>query len=58
MFKDPIVDEVRKIREEQAQKYNFDLEEIFAQATKRQKESRQPTVSFAKDRKVDDSKTA
>ena len=46
MFKDPIVDEVRKIRDEQAEKYNYDLERIFNQAIKRQKKSKHLTVSF------------
>jgi hypothetical protein len=56
MHKDPIVDEVRKVRHEQAQKYNFDLEEIFAQAIRRQKESSYPTASFIKAKKSDQRK--
>jgi hypothetical protein len=52
MYKDPIVDEVRKIREEQAEKYNFDLQKIFDQAIKRQKASKHPTVSFMSDQKA------
>ncbi|MBN2089229.1 hypothetical protein JW964_06435 [candidate division KSB1 bacterium] len=46
MLKDPIVDEVRKIREEQAEKYNYDLGKIIDQAIKRQKKSKHLTVSF------------
>lgn len=52
MYKDPIVDEVRKIREEQAEKFNFDILKIFDQAVKRQKASKHPTVSFMSDKKV------
>ncbi len=58
MFKDPIVEEVRKIREELAEKANFDLEEIFAQALKRQKESKTSTVSYSKAKKEDPPKIA
>jgi hypothetical protein len=52
MNKDPIVDEVRKIREEQAKKYNFDLQKIFDEAVKRQASSKHPTVTFVADNKV------
>jgi len=34
MFKDPIVEEVRKIREDQASKYDFDLDKICDEAKK------------------------
>ncbi len=46
MYKDPIVEEVRKIRENQASKYDFDLDKIFDEAKKRQKSSKHNTVSF------------
>jgi hypothetical protein len=36
MFEDPIVEEVRKIREERARKLNFDIRAIVADARKRQ----------------------
>ena len=49
MYKDPIVDEVRKIREEQAKELNFDLQKIFDEAVKRQKASNHPSVSFDTD---------
>jgi len=52
MYKDPIVDEVRKIREEQAKEYDFDLQKIFDQPIKRQKASGHPTVSFAAGDKI------
>jgi hypothetical protein len=58
MFKDPIVEEVRKIREEQAEKCNYDLDKIFDQAIKRQKKSKQITVSFAIRERIFHSKIA
>jgi hypothetical protein len=36
MYDDPIVDEVRKIREGLAEKHNFDLVDIFKDLRKRQ----------------------
>ncbi|MGB5157386.1 hypothetical protein [Desulfobacterium sp. N47] len=36
MYDDPIVDEVRKIREKLAEKHNFDLGVIFEDIRKRQ----------------------
>lgn len=52
MSKDYIVDEVRRIREEQAAKYDFDVKRIFAAARKRQKKSGLKVVSFAKKKKA------
>jgi len=46
MAKDPIVDEVRRIREEQAARYSFDLKAILDAAKKRQRRSRRKVVSF------------
>jgi hypothetical protein len=37
MTKDPIVEEVRRVREEQAAKYGFDIKKMFA-ALKRQEQ--------------------
>ncbi len=51
MFKDPIVEQVRKIREDQASKYDFDLDRIMDAAIKRQKSSKHDTISFAKAKK-------
>lgn len=48
MSKDYIVDEVRRIREEQAAKYGFDIKKIFAAARKRQRKSGHKVVSFVK----------
>ena len=44
---DPVVEEVRQIREQQAAELNFDLKAIFACARRRQKQSKRKTVSFA-----------
>lgn len=46
MAKDPIVDEVRRVREEQAAKYAFDVKSILAAAKKRQRRSGHKVVSF------------
>jgi hypothetical protein len=46
MFKDEIVEEVRKAREQQAAKLNFDLKAILADARTRQKVSGHRVVSF------------
>jgi hypothetical protein len=47
MARDYIVDEVRRIREEQAAKYEFNLQTILAAAKKRQSRSTFKVVSFA-----------
>ena len=47
MSKDPIVEEIRKIREERARKLNFDIRAIVADAQKRQTDSGRRIVSFA-----------
>ena len=44
---DPVVEEVRRIREQQAAEVNYDLEAIFERARRRQKQSKHKTVSFA-----------
>lgn len=46
MSKDYIVDEVRRIREEQAAEYAFDIKAILAAAKKRQRKSGFKVVSF------------
>ena len=50
MWKDEVVEEIRKIREQQAAKWNFDLKAILADARERQKHSGHRVVSFAKKR--------
>lgn len=47
MTKDPVVEEVRRIREQLAAKYEFDLDAILAAAKKRQSRSGSKTASFA-----------
>jgi hypothetical protein len=43
---DPIVEEVRRIREQQAAELDYDLKAIFERARQRQKQSKRKTVSF------------
>jgi len=47
MWKDEIVEEVRRIREANAAKFNHDLKAIYEDAVKRQKASGRKTVSFS-----------
>jgi hypothetical protein len=44
---DPVVEEVRRIREQQAAELDYDLKAIFERARRRQKQSKRITVSFA-----------
>jgi len=46
MSKDPIVEEVRRVREGQAAKHGFDVQAILAAAKKRQSGSRRRVVSL------------
>jgi hypothetical protein len=46
MSKDPIVEEVRRIREAQAGKYGFDVHAVLAAAKKRERRSGRRVVSF------------
>lgn len=48
MVRDPIVDEVRAIREELAAKFDFDIRKIVKDAQKRQASSPARIVSFQK----------
>ncbi len=48
MARNPIVGEVRRVREEQAAKHDFDIKAILAAAKKRQRCSGHLVVSFAK----------
>ena len=52
MGKDYIVDEVRRIREEQAARHNFDIKAILAAAKKRQGKSKRKVVSFVPRKKL------
>jgi hypothetical protein len=46
MWNDPIVDEVRKVRETHAKKFNYDLRAIVADLKKQQKASGRTFVTF------------
>ena len=46
MWKDPIVEEVRKIRDVHARKFNYDLQAIFEDLKKQEKASGKQFVSF------------
>ena len=46
MWEDPIVKEIHNIREEHARKFNFDLEEIFNDLKKQEKESERKIISL------------
>ena len=52
MAKDYIVDEVRRVREEQAAKYAFDVKAILAAARKRQLRSGRKVVSLVQKNKL------
>lgn len=48
MSNDPIVDEVRRVREGEAAKHGFDVKAILAASKKRQRRSKRRVVSFAR----------
>lgn len=52
MITDHIVEEVRKIRETQAARMNFDIKKIVSEAQKKQKQSIHQIVSYAKSEKA------
>ena len=52
MPNDHIVNEVRRVREEQATKYSFDVKAILAAAKKRQRRSRRKIVQLAPRKKL------
>ena len=47
MTKDYVVEEVRRVREQQAARHDFDIRAILADARKRQRRSSHRVVSFA-----------
>ena len=51
MAKDPIIDEVRKNRQEIAERFGYDLRAIIADAKKRQKTHGKKVVSLARGKK-------
>jgi len=52
MGRDYIVDEVRRIREEQAARCNFDIKAILSSAKRRQRKSGRKVVSFVLKKKL------
>ena len=52
MPRDPIVDEVRRVREGEAGKHGFDVKAILAASKKRQRRSRHKVVSFVPKKKL------
>jgi hypothetical protein len=52
MARDPIVDEVRRVREDLAARYGFDIKAILAASKKRQRRSRHKLVSFVPKKKL------
>jgi hypothetical protein len=46
MLSDPIVEEVRRVRQEYAKRHNFDLHAIAADLRKREQEHPERLVSF------------
>ena len=47
MWNDPIVEEVRKVRDEHAKKFNYDLRAITADLKKQQKASGRKVVKLS-----------
>ena len=52
---DPIVDEVRRIRDEHAARFNYDLRAIFADIREQQERSGLTFVSFADEERAETS---
>jgi hypothetical protein len=52
MAKDPIVDEVRRVREDLAAKYGFDVKAMLMASKKRQRRSTHKVVSFVPKKKL------
>ena len=52
MARDPIVDEVRRVREDLAARYSFDTKAILQAAKKRQGRSAHKVVSFVAKKKL------
>ncbi|HSG41217.1 MAG TPA: hypothetical protein VLE27_16375 [Thermoanaerobaculia bacterium] len=46
MWEDPIVEEVRKVREEHAARFDYDLEKIFKDLKERESKSGHKVVSL------------
>jgi hypothetical protein len=52
MPEDPIVDEVRRVRQVEAAKYGFDVKAILVASKRRQRRSRHKVVSFVPKKKL------
>jgi len=52
MARDPIVDEVRRVREDLASRYGFDVKAILVASRKRQVRSTHKVVSFVPKKKL------
>ena len=46
MWKDEIVEEVRKVRDDYAAKFNYDLDAIYEDIKKQEKQTRRKVVSL------------
>lgn len=46
MWKDEIVEEVRKVRDEYAAKFNYDLDAIYGDIKKQEKQTRRKVISL------------
>jgi hypothetical protein len=52
MARDHIVEEVRRVREDEAAKYGFDVKAILVASKKRQRRSKRKVVSFVPKKKL------
>ncbi len=48
---DPIIEEIHKIREEYAAKFDYDIDAMFIDLRQKQSNSRRKIISMAKDQK-------
>ncbi|MBN1103301.1 MAG: hypothetical protein JXL84_07810 [Deltaproteobacteria bacterium] len=46
MFRDPIVEEIREVREQHAAKFNYDLRKIATDLRNKEKQAARQVVSF------------
>jgi len=53
MWNDPIVEEVRKIREEHAARFDYDLERIFQDLKEQERQSGRKVVSLSPKRPLE-----
>ena len=58
MWKDPVVEETRKLREDYARKFNHDIDAIYEDIQQRQAQSGKKLVSFPARQPLKASKTA